>query len=137
MHKNTTYCINWLIQKILVFKGLVFLIISITIYIIDNIYLRIYSKNIYILEDTENIMTPIAQFLFNMGISPEFLALTVFTIFIIAVWSAVWKALALWKSARKNDLVWFIVFIIVNTLGILEILYIYVFSKGRKSNQRK
>ena len=32
----------------------------------------------------------------------------------IIIWSAIWKAIALWKSARNNHLVWFIVFILLN-----------------------
>ncbi len=48
---------------------------------------------------------------------------------LLMVWSLVWKGLALWKSARKGQNVWFVVFLLVNTLGILEILYLYVFSK--------
>ena len=48
---------------------------------------------------------------------------------IVLVWSLVWKGLALWKSARRGENIWFIVLLLVNTLGILEILYIYVFSK--------
>ncbi len=38
----------------------------------------------------------------------------------------------MWKAARKDQLWWFVAFNIVNTLGILEILYIYVFSVDRK-----
>ena len=48
---------------------------------------------------------------------------------VISVWTLIWKGLALWKSAKKNHMIWFVVLLIVNTLGILEILYIYVFSK--------
>ena len=48
---------------------------------------------------------------------------------LVLIWSLVWKRLALWKSARKNHLIWFVVLLVVNTLGILEILYIFVFSK--------
>ncbi len=50
-------------------------------------------------------------------------------VLIIGVWSLVWKGLALWKSAHKNSMIWFIVLLVVNTIGILEILYIFVFSK--------
>jgi hypothetical protein len=56
---------------------------------------------------------------------------------VVAIWTLVWKALALWKSARKTHTIWFIILMIVNTLGILEILYIYIFSKlGEKPAQR-
>ena len=56
---------------------------------------------------------------------------------IIFIWSAVWKGIALWKSARKNHLVWFIVLLVVNTLGILEILYVFLFSKIKLEPVRK
>ena len=48
---------------------------------------------------------------------------------VVIIWSLFWKGMALWKSAREGSKVWFVVLLVVNTLGILEILYIYVFSK--------
>ncbi len=45
------------------------------------------------------------------------------------VWSLVWKAIAFWKTARSNHLIWFVIFFMVHTFGILEILYIFLFSK--------
>lgn len=47
---------------------------------------------------------------------------------IAIVWSLVWKGFALWRAARNNSLAWFIVMLIINTLGILEIIYIFAFS---------
>ena len=47
----------------------------------------------------------------------------------IIIWSLIWKGLALWKSARLGSKVWFVVLLVVNTVGILEILYLYVFTK--------
>lgn len=54
-----------------------------------------------------------------------------FWLFLIIVWSFIWKGWALWLSARNGSKGWFIALLIINTLGILEILYIFVFSKGR------
>jgi len=51
---------------------------------------------------------------------------------IVILWSIVWKGMALWKAAREGSKPWFIVLLIVNTFGILEILYLYVFSKKSK-----
>jgi len=49
-------------------------------------------------------------------------------------WSLLWKGLALWKSARRGKNWWFIVLLVINTLGLLEILYLFVFSRyGRKT----
>ncbi len=52
---------------------------------------------------------------------------------VIILWSFVWKLLGLWKSARKGHVVWFIVLAVVNLVGILEILYIFVFSEMKCS----
>ncbi|HLD38079.1 MAG TPA: DUF5652 family protein [Candidatus Nanoarchaeia archaeon] len=54
---------------------------------------------------------------------------------IIFVWIVVWKLLALWKSARNNQIAWFLIIAVINTIGILEILYIYVFSKFGKDKR--
>jgi len=53
-------------------------------------------------------------------------------IIILSIWEAVWKLIALWKSARNSQLAWFVVIAIFNTIGILPILYIYFFQKKRK-----
>ncbi len=67
------------------------------------------------------------------------LGISLWLFIIIIVWSAVWKLLALWKSARQGSVVWFIVLAVFNTVGILPILYIFVFSKMKccKSNKAK
>ena len=51
---------------------------------------------------------------------------------ILMVWSIVWKGFALWKAARNNDNVWFIIMMVLNTTGILEIIYYYFISKRQK-----
>lgn len=48
---------------------------------------------------------------------------------VISIWTLVWKGLALWKASQKKSVPWFIILLIFNTIGILEILYIFVFSK--------
>jgi methionyl-tRNA synthetase len=58
----------------------------------------------------------------QLGINPWLLA-------VIMVWSMVWKLAALWKSARRGSIIWFIVLALINTVGILEILYIFLFSE--------
>jgi hypothetical protein len=50
---------------------------------------------------------------------------------ILVIWSAVWKAMALWRSARNNHLAWFIVLMILNTAGILDILYYFIWGKKK------
>lgn len=53
---------------------------------------------------------------------------TVIFILVLA-WSLVWKGMSLWRAARLGHRKWFIMLLIINTLGILEILYLFVFSK--------
>jgi len=48
------------------------------------------------------------------------------------IWSVIWKAIALWKAGRNNQLPWFIVILIVNTIGILEIIYLAFFQKKKR-----
>jgi hypothetical protein len=48
---------------------------------------------------------------------------------LLGAWDIVWKALGLWKSARKGDKAWFVLILILNTVGILPMAYIYIFSK--------
>lgn len=56
----------------------------------------------------------------------------------LIVWTVIWKGVALWKAAaKKRSVGWFVALLIVNTLGILEILYIFVFSKYRNEKQGK
>jgi hypothetical protein len=43
---------------------------------------------------------------------------------IAAIWSAIWKFIALWRSARNNQKAWFVVMAIFSTLGLLEIIYL-------------
>jgi methionyl-tRNA synthetase len=49
----------------------------------------------------------------------------------IAIWVVIWKGIALWRAARNGSLPWFVVLLAVNTLGILEIIYIFFFSKKK------
>jgi len=56
---------------------------------------------------------------------------------IAIVWSLIWKAIGLWYSARNNDKIWFIVFLIVNLLGIPPILYLYFRTDFFKKKKRK
>jgi len=51
---------------------------------------------------------------------------------LIILWTLPWKGIALWKAAKNKHTIWFIALLIFNTLTILEILYIFIFSKKRK-----
>ena len=58
-------------------------------------------------------------------------------VIIIGIWDAVWKAIGMWKSARNNQLAWFIIILIFNTAGILPIIYIYWFQSKKAVKKKK
>lgn len=49
----------------------------------------------------------------------------------LLIWELIWKGIALWKSGRNNQLKWFIAILILNTVGILPIIYLKFFQKKR------
>ena len=57
------------------------------------------------------------------------LVVFIVVIVLLAIWDGIWKLIALWKSARNNQLAWFICLAIFSTVGILPILYILCFQK--------
>ena len=44
---------------------------------------------------------------------------------LIMAWSLLWKGLALWHAAKREEKKWFVALLILNTLGILEIIYLF------------
>jgi hypothetical protein len=71
------------------------------------------------------------QGLVGAPVPPAFLGAAGLVLAVLVIWSLIWKGMALWKSAREGSKVWFVVLLIVNTVGILDILYLYVFSKKK------
>ena len=67
----------------------------------------------------------------------QFLLQHLWVVILALLWTLPWKGMALWKSARLGDRWWFAALLVINTLAILEILYILVFSerKARLSQQ--
>ncbi|MDP4007296.1 MAG: DUF5652 family protein [bacterium] len=47
----------------------------------------------------------------------------------IALWTLPWKGVALWRAAKRGEKKWFVALLVINTLAVLEILYIFIFSK--------
>ncbi len=57
-------------------------------------------------------------------------------IILISVWSLIWKGIALWKSARLGHKNWFIALLLINTMGILEIVYIFLIAKKEETAKK-
>lgn len=72
-----------------------------------------------------------------MSLSPSFGGIFATLLVPFMLWSLFWKGYALWKAAKNDSKVWFIILLVVNTIGILEILYIFVFGKGKKASKKK
>lgn len=53
-------------------------------------------------------------------------------LFLVLLWVLPWKGVALWKAARNRHKRWFIALFLLNTLAILEIIYIFYFSKPKR-----
>lgn len=54
----------------------------------------------------------------------------------ILIWSVIWKGIALWKTGRNNQLKWFIAILIINTVGLLEIVYLLWFQRNKNLNSK-
>jgi hypothetical protein len=67
----------------------------------------------------------------NFGLS-AFQGLNPFYLFLILVWSLIWKGYALWRASKNDQKYWFIVILIFNTIGFLEIIYLLFFQKKQK-----
>ncbi len=61
---------------------------------------------------------------------PVFGALVV----VLALWTIFWKGLALWHAARHNQPWWFFAILLLNTAGILEIIFLFAVLKLKFSD---
>jgi len=57
-------------------------------------------------------------------------------VFILVFWDLFWRGMALWKAGRANQNVWFIALLIINTAGILPIIYLLFFQKAKKIGKK-
>lgn len=53
---------------------------------------------------------------------------------LLSIWTLIWKGIALWKAAQNKSKPWFIVLLALNTVGILEIVYIFYFSNKKSKS---
>lgn len=59
------------------------------------------------------------------------LGFPVWAVALAIAWSLVWKGLALWRAALLRKKGWFIALLIVNTMGILEIIFLLITRKSQ------
>lgn len=63
-----------------------------------------------------------------MGID-SFLTGNPVVVFIVLLWTIALKGIASWRAARSGQRNWFIVILVISSLGILELVYLFKFSK--------
>lgn len=56
---------------------------------------------------------------------------------LIVLWTLPWKGVALWKAAKNGHKIWFVALLVVNSLAILEIVYIFVFGKEKIAAEKQ
>lgn len=49
----------------------------------------------------------------------------------LILWTLLWKALALWKAGRNKQPGWFITLFLMQTIGVLDLVYILFFQRQR------
>jgi len=54
--------------------------------------------------------------------------------YLLMLWVMPWKGVALWKASRNSHKIWFIALFLLNTLAVLEIIYIFFFSKKKEKD---
>ena len=53
---------------------------------------------------------------------------------LVVVWTLAIKGYALWHAARNGQRAWFVALLIINTLGIFEIIYLVWFRSDKQKN---
>lgn len=49
----------------------------------------------------------------------------------IVIWDVTWKGFALWKAARSESKGWFIVLLLLNSIGLLPIIYLLLSNSAK------
>ena len=70
-----------------------------------------------------------------MGASmvPGMTGIAILGLIVIMTWEVIWKGLGLWHSAQNKQKGWFIAILILNTLGLLPIIYLLWFKRECKA----
>ena len=84
------------------------------------------------------VVNTLTQYAADLGITGPLLIVFIILYVALIIWELVWKLMGMWTAAKNKSILWFIFIGIINTIGILPILYIYIFSKmGREEVKDK
>jgi hypothetical protein len=53
------------------------------------------------------------------------------------LWELIWKGLALYRAGKKQQPIWFVLLLIINSVGILPIIYLIISRDKAKSKRKK
>lgn len=55
----------------------------------------------------------------------------------VTIWDLAWRGVAMWRSARSGSIPWFVALLLINSAGILPIVYIlFVEPRGTGRSQK-
>lgn len=58
-------------------------------------------------------------------------------IVLTTIWTLFWKGYALWTAVKNNHKGWFVAVLILNTFGILDIIYLFWIAKKKWSDVKR
>ncbi len=53
---------------------------------------------------------------------------------LVSVWTLAWKCYSSWLAVKRGEKVWFVALIVLNTVGILDMIYVFVVAKKKWSD---
>jgi len=68
---------------------------------------------------------------FFSSIENAFEPVAVWLLVPLLLWTFLWKGLGLWFAVKNEQKYWFIAILILNTIGLLEIAYLFFFAKKK------
>ncbi|MFA6414716.1 MAG: DUF5652 family protein [Candidatus Paceibacterota bacterium] len=71
---------------------------------------------------------------FYSPFAPELMLALIPIIAAVAIWTVIIKGYALWHAARNSQKGWFIALLVINTLGILEVIYLVWYRPTSKTS---
>jgi hypothetical protein len=74
-----------------------------------------------------------------VDVLPDFLTTPwgIVAIVVVSLWTLVWKMVALYTAGKTRQKGWFIALFLINTVGVLEILYIGFFAKSEARDAKR
>ena len=58
-------------------------------------------------------------------------------IIIATLWTLFWKVCSLWIAGKRDEKWWFLALLVLNTVGVLDIIYIFLVAKKKWSDVKE